>query len=178
MTDTPNTQPKEKRLYGDEIYIARIEELEARVAELEGGKPAAKPEKKKWPRVGSGYFGTDLNGSVRFWRWADNCVDRENFALGNVHNKRVDALAADAQLRGRVMFSRLADDAWEANSEKLNWRNANQMKYFLKLVDGAAASYVESETRSRAIGVVYFPSPNALHRAVRAVEAKYPGGLL
>ena len=162
-----NEPPKEKRLYADDIWKARYEELSARLDALEDNQAPAKPVvDKPWPQDGDEYWYLDPDGDVIPTGWDTDHHDLARLGRGAVFRTRKETEKADQLC--------LAMNELKVAAEK---DSGPGHKNFLASYSDVLGEWKVSFHNAIIPGAVYFQTESLAVAAYKAVDAKYEGVL-
>lgn len=87
---------------------------------------ANKPKSKVWkPKEGESYFA--WCGTVRNYDWDNDCIDNNNYAIGNCFKTEEEAQNAVERLKIRAELQRFADE----HNEPIDWEDCITDKWYI-----------------------------------------------
>lgn len=138
----------------------QLEEISKKIAELE------KPKKEIWmPKVGQDYWYITDAGTVADASYDEDNFDNEVCDWGNFFKTE-----AEAEYQAKVQkYTNLFRKYVEEHSEKLDWGNVEQEKYYLYFAVEEKEIYFDCEFYYKQQGTIYAGSKEVLQEAISFV---------
>ena len=136
-----------------EIHDPKLQELVA-------------PKKKTgYERINNGkpyYLENDCG--VKMWFDQDDALANANYAVANYYSNKA---VAENNARADRLMRQLRRFAVEHRTNKIDWCNQNQHKYFISYDRWDKTIDIEYETQWQAFGVIYFDSLESAELAMK-----------
>ena len=138
------------------------DQLTAEIEALESVKPW-KPETRDnyWVAIG------DNTGCLS---WLDNGTDNHYYSSGLIAPTEAEATLLRDRLYDRVRRQRLADQAWAASGQTIDWDDESQNKYHVVYDNRIGKFMAFSRKRSLVMDCIDFPTKESAIASVEGME--------